>query len=111
MQALNDLQESLDGQLPTDDQKQQLKDAFTAVLNSQGITDQSLIDQTIADLDAVQNARNITADDLATIKADQAAIQAKLGTTDSAQPQMPLPGLSLNAYAFPGGPRGGFPGR
>ena len=77
------------------------------VLKSQGVTDQSLIDQTIADLHAVNVARNITADDLTTLAADRKAIETDLGSTStSSQSSSSNPGPS--SPGFPGGPLGGL---
>ena len=75
---INDIN-ALKGQLPTADQATQLKSDFTAVLNSAGITDQDLINQTITDLETIVTDSNVTNDDLTTIAADHAAIQTALG--------------------------------
>jgi len=66
---------NLNGTLPTADQTTQLEADFTAVLNSEGVTDQALISKAIADVHAVIQATNVTADDLATLAADQEAIK------------------------------------
>jgi len=104
---LMDLVQGLEGTLTTDEQRQQIKDAFTAVVKSQGVSDQSLIDQTISDIQAVNKARNITADDLATLAADRKAIDDLLAsnTSDSAAIAMPAPDL-LTSH----GPLGGLGG-
>lgn len=78
LKALNTSLETLDGQLPNDEQRAQIMANFTAVLQSQGVTDQTLIDRTIADIEAVATASHVTADDLATIAADHDAIQAAI---------------------------------
>jgi hypothetical protein len=92
----NDIQ-ALNGQLPTAAQTTQLQADYTAVLQSQGITDQTLINQTMSDINAVVQSANITAADLATLSADQAAIKSDLGTnasggSTSGPSGMPFPG-------------------
>ncbi|AGA28619.1 hypothetical protein [Singulisphaera acidiphila] len=88
LKALNATVESLDGQIPTDAQQAQLVADFTAVLKSQGVTDQTLIDTAVADIQAVVAASHVTSDDLATIAADREAItkemNADAGETTSA---------------------------
>jgi hypothetical protein len=77
----NDLK-SLQGTLPTDAQRAQLESDFKAVVNSRGVTDQTLIDKTISDAEAIVASSNITSADLATIAADQKAIQTDLGLSN-----------------------------
>jgi hypothetical protein len=67
---------SLAGKLPTADQTTQLTSDFTAVLQSEGVTDRALITQAITDIQAVVTASKITADDLSTLAADRAAVEA-----------------------------------
>lgn len=130
LKALNATVESLDGQIPTDAQQAQLVADFTAVLKSQGITDQTLIDTAVADIQAVVAASHVTADDLATIAADREAItkemNANAGETTSAiastddvvgslfagltggfESGAPMAGLFAND--MPGGPLNTFP--
>ena len=66
---------NLKGTLPTSAQVTQLENDFTAVLNSEGVTDQTLISKAISDIQAVVQATNVTQDDLTTLAADQQAIQ------------------------------------
>jgi hypothetical protein len=92
----NDVQ-ALNGQLPTAAQTTQFQADYTAVLQSQGITDQTLISQTISDINAVVQSANITSADLATLAADQTAIKNDLGTSTSGGQTnvtygMPFPG-------------------
>jgi hypothetical protein len=75
---------ALNGQLPTSAQTTQLDSDFTAVVQSEGVTDSSLISQTISDIAAVVAATNITSSDLSTIAADQKAIQTDIGTATGA---------------------------
>jgi hypothetical protein len=75
---------AVNGQLPTDAQKSQLESDFTAVVQSEGVTDSSLISQTVSDIEAVVTATNVTATDLSTIAADQKAIQTDLGAATGA---------------------------
>jgi hypothetical protein len=106
---------SLNGQLPTAAQATQLSNDYTAVLQSQGITDQSLVTQTISDIGAVVTSANITSTDVSTIATDEAAIKNDLGSSASSDSGGPDFG-----HAFPGGPimvtagggpmRGGFGG-
>jgi hypothetical protein len=114
---------ALNGQLPTDTQKTQLETDFTAVIQSEGITDQTLISQTISAIEAVVKATNLTSADLATIAADRKAIQTDLGssgtgtTTSNASAgedfQNGLLGGGIQGGpwggVFPGGPLGGSP--
>ena len=110
LQTLNTDAQNLNGQLPTDAQKSQLEADFTAVLQSEGITDSNLISQTITDIETVIQSTNITASDLATIATDQKAIQAALpstATTTSSSGGSSTGGA--NPVVFPGGPmRGRF---
>jgi len=80
------------GALPTDAQKAKVEADFTAVLNSEGVTDSALIGKTIADAEAILAASNLTNDDLARLAADRQA--AGLGTQYGA----PLPGLDGLAF-------------
>jgi hypothetical protein len=73
----NDIQ-ALNGQLPTTTQASQLQADYTAVLQSEGITDTTLIAQTIADINTVVQASNITAADLSKLAADETAIKNDL---------------------------------
>lgn len=125
---------ALNGQLPTDAQATQLKADYTALLKSQGVTDQTLIDKTIADAQAIVTASNVTNDDLTKIAADRKAVQDALGTpaadttstststtsdttgtADTSKTPAPLAGLPFDVIlggergmGFPGGPMGGF---
>jgi hypothetical protein len=72
--------QALNGQLPTDAQKTQLESDFTAVVQSEGVSDSTLISQTISDIEAVVAATNVTSADMATIAADRKAIQTDLDT-------------------------------
>ena len=110
-EKVNDLMElvqKLDGKLPSDEQKQQIKDAFTAVVKSQGVSDQSLIDKTIADIQAVNAARNVTADDLATLAADRKAIDELLASQSSDSSAVAMPAPDLLMYHGPYGGLGGI---
>jgi hypothetical protein len=103
----NDIQ-AQNGQLPTAAQTTHLQADFTAVLQSQGITDQTLINQTISDINALVQSANISAADLATLSADQTAIKNDLGTNASggatnSTSGMPLPGLMAGRFG-----RGGW---
>ncbi len=53
VKALAATVDSLAGQIPTDEQQAKLVADFTAVLQSQGVTDQTLIDTAVADIQAV----------------------------------------------------------
>ena len=72
---------ALNGQLPNATQTTQLGADYTAVLQSEGITDTTLITQTIGDINAVVQSANLTAADLTTLAADQTAIKNDLGST------------------------------
>ncbi|MFO0951459.1 MAG: hypothetical protein U0835_09975 [Isosphaeraceae bacterium] len=126
--ALNNDIKALNGLLPTADQQTQIETDYKALLKSQGVTDDTLIDKTIADLKAVVTSSNVTNDDLTKIIADRKAIAAALtpttdttGNTSSsttapapAAPD-PLTGLPFDlilgdGHGFgkgPGGPGGG----
>jgi hypothetical protein len=99
----NDVQ-ALNGQLPTAAQLTQLQADYTAVLHSQGITDQSLINQVISDINAVVQSANITSADLATLSGDQTAIKNDLGTNGAGSAT-----TSATGMPFPG-PMGGSSG-
>jgi hypothetical protein len=98
----NDVQ-ALNGQLPTAAQTTQMQADYTAVLQSQGITDQSLINQVISDINVVVQSANITSADLATLSADQTAIKNDLGTSTSGSGTVTT---SATGMPFPG-PMGG----
>jgi hypothetical protein len=100
----NDVQ-ALNGQLPTATQTTQLQTDYTAVLQSQGITDQNLINQVISDINAVVQSANITSTDLATLSADQTAIKNDLGANGSGSAT-----TSTTTMPFPGPIGGGFGG-
>jgi hypothetical protein len=108
---------SIGNQLPTTAQVQQLQSAFTAVVKSEGVTDDTLISAAWTDIQGVVTASKITADDVALIAADQKAIQTDLGnqaTANGADSWFSIAGgqfdpsgsmtVSLN------GPMGGFSG-
>jgi hypothetical protein len=101
----NDIQ-ALNGQLPTAAQTTQLQTDYTAVLQSQGITDQTLINQTISDINALVQSANITTADLATLSADQTAIKNDLGTNASGSATNATYGMPM----MPGPMAGGFGG-
>ncbi len=79
----------------TDEQQQRLKDGYTAVLRSAGVSD-GTIAELFAAQDAVKAASRVTPEDLQTLAADHAAIQDLL----DAMPQEPVSILP----AFDGGP-------
>ncbi|SIN68859.1 hypothetical protein SAMN05444166_0128 [Singulisphaera sp. GP187] len=87
VKALAATVDSIAGQIPTADQQTQLVADFTAVLKSQGITDQTLIDTAVADIQAVVAASHVTADDLTTIAADRKAIKTEMDA--NANPDAP----------------------
>jgi hypothetical protein len=58
------------GSVPTSDQLATLQTDFTAVVNSEGVTDQTTISQTFTDLNALIAATNITTADITTLTAD-----------------------------------------
>lgn len=112
----NDIK-SIGNQLPTTAQVQQLQSDFTAVIKSEGVTDDTLISAAWTDIQGVVTASKITADDAALIAADQKAIQTDLGnqaTANGADSWFSIGGgqfdpsgsmtVSLN------GPMGGFSG-
>lgn len=88
--------------LPSAAQQQTIDTDLKAVIASTGVTDTALIDQTIADMAAVRNAQNVTSDDVATIVADQKAIETDGG------PKAPTGALNPGGMGLPGGP--GMPG-
>ncbi|WP_406699196.1 hypothetical protein V5E97_10000 [Singulisphaera sp. Ch08] len=90
VKALAATVESIGSQIPTDVQQAQLVADFTAVLKSQGITDQTLIDTAVADIQAVVAASHVTADDLATIAADREAIENEINSNAEAMPSVSL---------------------
>jgi hypothetical protein len=88
-------------QLPTATQVQQLQTDFTAVVQSEGVTNTTLIAQTFTDLGGVAQASNITATDVSTIAADKKAIENDLGAAGITS----TPGSStMMSGFFPGGP-------
>jgi hypothetical protein len=116
---------ALNGLLPTTAQKStQLQTDYTALLNSEGVTDQTLVTKTITDLNAIVQASNVTDADLSKIIADRQAIATDLGTpststtsssTSTTTTPDPLAGLPFNVIlgtagglGHPGGPMGGF---
>jgi hypothetical protein len=100
---------ALNGQLPTDTQKTQLETDFTAVIQSEGVTDQTLISQTISAIEAVVKATNITSADLATIAADRKAIQTNLGSSGTGTTTSDDPaGADFLNGLLGGGPQGGL---
>jgi hypothetical protein len=99
---------SLAGKLPTADQTTQLTADFTAVLESEGVTDQALITQAITDIQAVATASNITADDLSTLAADRAAIEADQASNAPGGSSGPVDG-SLLLGGLLGGQTGSGP--
>jgi hypothetical protein len=118
----NDIK-ALNGLLPTAAQQTQLQTDYTALLNSEGVTDQTLITKTINDLNAIVQASNVTNDDLKKIIADRQAITNDMGTpssttgssTSTTTTPDPLAGLPFNmilgsagSLGHPGGPMGGF---
>jgi hypothetical protein len=117
----NDIK-ALNGLLPAATQSAQLTTDFTALLTTEGITDQTLISQAISDIQAVATSSNVTADDLTTLAADQAAIKAdslsnspagSTGTVDDTQLLNALTGgqaggSSISIRAASGGPMGGM---
>jgi hypothetical protein len=127
VQALQAELKTLQGVIPTTAQQAQVATDFTAMIESRGVTDTTLINQTISDVEAIVTSSNITSSDLATLAGDQAAIQTALGTTSPpATPGPgfpggmggPVDGLGLllggggmpGGGMFPGGPAGAFPG-
>jgi hypothetical protein len=102
---------SIQGALPTDAQKAQLVTDFTALENSRGVTDSTLINKTVTDTEAIVASSNITSADLATIAADQAAIQTDLGSSATTKgfPGAPKVGLTNLGELLAGG-AGGFGG-
>jgi hypothetical protein len=109
----NDLQ-ALKGQLPTSTQASQLQADFTAVLQSEGITDTALITQTITDINTVVQASNVTAADLSKLAADETAIKNDLpakgpGAWGGGPPSGMVSwggGPSSGMVSFPHGPMG-----
>ncbi len=124
--ALKDAFTALNGSLPTADQQTDINAKFTDVAKSAGVTDSTLIDKVIADQAAITAASNITADDLAKIKADQDAVNTALGIDSTDAAPLPLGGpanVYLQAFGAPemgsfgdapemgsGGPGGGMGG-
>ncbi len=78
----NDIQ-AVGSQMPTSAQATQLQNDFTAVVQSEGVTDQALITQTLTDMQTVVAHSGLTSDDLTTIATDMQAIQTDLGTNAS----------------------------
>ncbi|HEY2159396.1 MAG TPA: hypothetical protein VGH33_27470 [Isosphaeraceae bacterium] len=58
------------GSVPTSDQLATLQTDFTAVVNSEGVTDQTTISKTFTDLGALITATNISTADVTTLTAD-----------------------------------------
>lgn len=94
VQALQTDVKSFQGALPTDEEKAQLATDFTALVESRGVTDQTLIGKTISDAEAIVASSNVTSTDLATLVADRKAIQTDMGsTTTSSSMSGPLRGI------------------
>lgn len=109
VKALAATVDSLAGQIPTDEQQAKLVADFTAVLQSQGVTDQTLIDTAVADIQAVVAASHVTADDLATIAADHDAIEAELKAGSEGDPAVTLEAATGDAVgSLMSGLTGGF---
>lgn len=95
LKAFQDDVKAIGDSLPTDDQKAKLVSDFTALVNSRGVTDQTLIDKTVADAEAIVAASGVTADDLAKLAADRQTIQTDFGkptdasSTPTSTPAMP----------------------
>ena len=95
LKAFQDDVKAIGDSLPTDDQKAKLVSDFTALVKSRGVTDQTLIDKTVADAEAIVAASGVTADDLAKLAADRQAIQTDFGrpadtsSTPTSTPAMP----------------------
>ena len=92
--------------LPTAAQTTQLQNDFTAVVQSEGITDQALIAQTTADLQAVVTATNISSADLATLAADRLAVQNDRGTANPGTNAPDGNAATSSPQGFAGGPGG-----
>ncbi len=89
---------ALNGQLPSASQTTQLTTDLTAVLTSAGITDQSLIQQTITDIQAIEQSSGVTSTDVSTIAADRKAIAAD---TSSSAPSGSTSGSTTTTAAAP----------
>jgi hypothetical protein len=104
LQTLTNDINALTGQLPTAAQATQIQADYTAVLQSQGITDQTLINQTVADINTVVQASGLTSADVTTIAADRKAIQTDMANNSNASSGSTS---TPSGHPFPFGPRGG----
>jgi len=94
LKTFQDEVKSIGATLPTADRRAKLVSDFTDMVKSRGVTDQTLIDKTVADAEAIVTASGVTADDLARLTADRTAIKTDL---DASAPA-----------GAPDGPGGGF---
>ncbi len=81
IQALQTDVNSLQGALPTSAQQTQLASDFTALVQSRGVTDTTLINKAISDAEAIRAASALTSADVSTIAADHKQIQTDLGAS------------------------------
>jgi hypothetical protein len=81
IQALQADVKSLQGALPTSAQQTQLASDFTALEQSRGVTDTTLLNKTINDAETILTASNLTSNDVSTIAADHQQIQTDLGAS------------------------------
>ena len=81
IQALQTDVNSLQGALPTSAQQTQLASDFTALVQSRGVTDTTLINKTINDAETILTASGLTSTDVSTIAADHKQIQTDLGAS------------------------------
>lgn len=111
--ALQNDVKSLQGGTPSDAQNAQLEADHTAVFQSEGVTDQSLIDKYFADQEAVIQASNITPQDQATLAADQKAIATDLGlpATGGPKTRFDAGGMMVSAGSIKGTATAGSNGR